>query len=436
MKKLGMLALAAVLVAMFTVPAWAIESEFGGYWRTRFYQQRNYSGDDQTNVDDFTGVDTRTRLYYTAIFNENLKFENRFEFNVTWGDNNGGDIGADGTAIFRIKHSYINANTGPVNWKVGIQGWQMARGFLFDDDASGIAANYKGETFEIPLYWIHAFEGDSTITDENDQDADYYGLFPKFSIGDMFKINPYFLYIYSSDASGWDRLVRPDASLPGNIDSYKSWYLGLDADADFGPASAWMTFIYNGGSIDRVVGQSLDNGGWLGALGGAFDLGMFDIHGQGFYATGDDDPRDDNQDAFFVPQGQSYYWSEIMGYGIFDNQASNNSPADQISNIWAVNLGATVKPMDKLKVRFDAWYAALVEDVYVRNGDTSRFDLPGYNAESSLGTELDLVVTYEVVENLNLDLVGAYLFAGKATTADSPDDANPWELGARLSLSF
>ena len=41
-----------------------------------------------------------------------------------------------------------------------------------------------------------------------------------------------------------------------------------------------------------------------------------------------------------------------------------------------------------------------------------------------------------LVQNLNLDLVGAYLFAGDATTMNADDDANPYEVGARLSLSF
>ena len=426
MKKLGMLALAAVLVAMFTIPAWAIESEFGGYWRTRFYQERNFTGEDQTEAQDFTGVDTRTRLYYTAIFNENLKFVNKFEFNTTWGDTNGGDIGADGTGHIRVKNSYIDANTGPVNWKVGIQGTVMARGFLFDDDFSGINVAYKGGMFEIPVVWIHAYEGDLAMgEDQNDKDADYYGIFPKFTIADMLKLNPYFLYIYSKDASGWSNLAI-DPALQGDIDDYKAWYLGIDADADFGPGSAWLTFIYQGGDVGfKSTDGSLDFGGWLAALGGSFDVGMFDIHGQGFYATGDKDKNDTDLEAFLIPAGQSYYWSEIMGLGIFDNQASNNAPGDKISNVWAANLGASVKPMDKLKVTLDVWYASLVEDIATPKGD-----------EDVLGTEVDLVVTYEVVQNLNLDLVGAYLFAGDATTMNSDDDANPWELGARLSLAF
>ena len=35
---------------------------------------------------------------------------------------------------------------------------------------------------------------------------------------------------------------------------------------------------------------------------------------------------------------------------------------------------------------------------------------------SDLGFEIDLVVTYELIDGLNLDLVGAYLFADDATT--------------------
>jgi hypothetical protein len=39
------------------------------------------------------------------------------------------------------------------------------------------------------------------------------------------------------------------------------------------------------------------------------------------------------------------------------------------------------------------------------------------------------------MDNLNLDVVAAYLFAGDATTGGS-NDANPVEIGTQLSLSF
>lgn len=432
MKKLGMLALAAVMVVMFTIPAWAIESEFGGYWRTRMYTNQNFTGEDETELRDATLVDTRTRLYYTAVFHENLKFVNKFEFDTAWGGGTLGDIGADGKEL-EIKNSYIDANTGPVNWKVGIQGARLARGFLFDDDFSGLQVAYKGETCEVPFIWVKAFEGTKAdfgnVQDGNDLDLDYYGLFPKFTLGGMATLNPYLLYVYSKDAvAAQDKYGLPFDSPLLDLDEVNTWFLGIDADLTFEMATLWFTGIYEGGEVDvKFQDNSADISAWLVALGGSVNLGIFDIHGQGFYASGDDDLTDDDLEQFTPPPGRSYYWAEIMGYGIFDNQVSANAPADNISNVWAANLGTTIKPMDKLKVTLDVWYASLVENTYIEGDD-------------DLGTEVDLIITYEIVPNLNLDLVGAYLFAGDATTrsaeALSVDDADPYEIGARLSLSF
>ena len=87
----------------------------------------------------------------------------------------------------------------------------------------------------------------------------------------------------------------------------------------------------------------------------------------------------------------------------------------------AANLGASFKAADKLTLGADLWYAQLVEDNAAGDND--------------LGTEVDLSADYELIEGLNLRVVGAYLFAGDATYKGA-NDANPWELGAQLSLSF
>ena len=55
-------------------------------------------------------ADTRTRLYYTAVLNDNLKFVNKFEWNATWGDFGVADISNDSTTSMRWKNSYIDAN--------------------------------------------------------------------------------------------------------------------------------------------------------------------------------------------------------------------------------------------------------------------------------------------------------------------------------------
>ncbi|OQW96914.1 MAG: hypothetical protein BWK74_07440 [Desulfobacteraceae bacterium A6] len=111
-----------------------------------------------------------------------------------------------------------------------------------------------------------------------------------------------------------------------------------------------------------------------------------------------------------------------MGSGVFDNHVSAGSCDIYVSNVLAANAGVTVNPTDKLSISFDLWYAKLDEE----------------NAfgEDELGLETDLKVTYRLVEGLSLDVIGAYLFAGDAVSADGKNEKDPYEFGTRLSLSF
>jgi hypothetical protein len=83
----------------------------------------------------------------------------------------------------------------------------------------------------------------------------------------------------------------------------------------------------------------------------------------------------------------------------------------------AFNAGVTLKPMDKITVTADAWYAMLAED-----------DAMG---EDELGLEFDGVLTYALMDNLSADFVLAYLVAG-----DAVGDDDVFEGGVRVSLKF
>lgn len=436
MKKLSVLLLAAAMVLAFTLPAAAIDHIFGGYWRVRAYSQQNFTGEDATEARDRSATDSRTRLYYTAKFSDDFQFVNKIEFDWTYGENSGsrggaamGDIGADGTDL-EIKNSYVDFNlmNRALNFKLGMQGYRFGRGFMFDDDFSGAVVTYKGKGFDIPFMWAKAYEGTypSRGVDRNDFDVDYLVLNPSFTAGG-FKLNPFFTYIYSENAAE-NNPFRNTLTLPAGstLNDVNVWYLGLNADYKFQGVNLWGTAIYQGGEVDVATAgttSSTDSSAYLFALGADGAFGPFGLHGQFFYASGDDDAADDDDDAFRPPVGASYYWSEIMGYGIFDQQVSQNSPADQISNVWAANIGADYKILPSLKATLDVWYAARAEEL-----------APGLDEE--LGTEVDLKLTYQVMKNLNLDLVGAYLFAGDSTNLDVADDENPYEIGARLALSF
>ena len=73
----------------------------------------------------------------------------------------------------------------------------------------------------------------------------------------------------------------------------------------------------------------------------------------------------------------------------------------------------------------------------------SRFDATHgtWSMSSNLGHEINLNITQNIVDKLNLDLVGAYLFQGDAFRAktdgiDYGTDDRTYELGARLQWSW
>lgn len=429
MKKFAILALAAVMVIALTVPAAALENEFGGFWRTRMISEGHFDGEEDDVTNDRV-VDTRTRLYYTAKINDNLKLVNKFEMDAVWGTGgvSYGDVGADGIAV-EVKNSYADFNVGPVNFTVGAQPYELFRGFAISDDASGIIARWKVlDNFVLAGSWLKNFEGGAGTG--NNEDLDTYTLTGALWFSENISIKPSISYARSSEA-----VIAPVLALGNNGANGSSLLVapfgeaevftyGFDFDASFDMFSLWVTAFGQTGDIETGAGD-VDFDAWLAAIGASANLGPVEVHGEFFYTPGDDDAADTDIENVFAPAA-SYYWSEIMGFGVFDRNTVSGSPGDRIYNLWAANLGATFKPMDKLKVAMDLWYAERDEDIVFA---------PGVE-EGELGTELDVRITYQLVEGLNLDLVGAYLWAGDAVSTDGSNDDDPYELGAQLSLSF
>lgn len=423
MKKIIASAVGLALVGGVAVTtASAVESQFGGYWRTRFtfddnlrdntpaYAVENEDGTVTTfGVNNDTGsnyiTDTRTRLYYTAKFSDNFKFVNKFEFDAVWGGpaSGYGDVSADGKD-FEIKNSYLDYTTGMMNAKVGVQGAIISRGFIFDEDFSGIVLTPDFGTVKMPILWATEIDEEArdaaSAIDNTDGDVHMFSVMPQIAISDTMQLTPHVTYLLGTSDEDTDL-----------------YWVGFDLDMKFDTVSAWATAIYNGGEAGDA-----DIEAFLVAAGA--DAGL--VHGQAFYASGDEDPDQDDYDAFVSAPGSSYYWSEIMGLGVFDNGTPVGVPVSpgtvegaggDVTNIWAVNLGVTLQPMDKLTAKFDVWYAQLAEE--------------NVNGDDELGLEFDGMLTYKLEDNLNLDFIFAYLVAD-----DAMGDEDIMEGGVRVSLSF
>jgi hypothetical protein len=430
MKKLLVFGLATLLVIAFCVPASALENVFGGYWRVRGYKMNDFSGDDDAgNDDDATQTTTRTRLYYTAILNDNLQFVNKFEMNAVFGGQDGdfndsyGDYGADGIAV-KVKNSYADFNTGPLEWQLGVMGGAIGRSLVFDNDFAGAQVVYRGSDNKWWLRgsWLKAYE--SGVGNTNKKDYDAVALESMFRLGEAGEIRPYVVYSWSKRFQGADAINGVSRIPDGN--NADIWWLGLDTDLTLGSVALYGSVV---GSLGTLDGQGNDDDtdlkGYVVLAGADIPLGPATIHTQGFYASGDAAEPDRGSDVNgYVGLSDSYYWSEIMGFGTLDDVAvSAGSPGDKLTNIWALNLGVTIKPFDKLSIRGDVWYAEKPQDDFITD-------------EKKLGVEGDLHINYQLVEGLNLELIGAYLWANDATSTDGNNDNDPYEVGFETSLSF
>jgi hypothetical protein len=436
MKKLSILALAALLVVALTVPAAALENEFGGAWDARFQTRSNYSGFDTGTDDSEQNVASRTRLYYTAKINDNLKLVNQFEMDAMWGSDNAsrdgeaatnrgyGQVAADGANI-EIRATYADFNTGPVNWTVGTQGYNLFRGYLIAEQGSGVIARWKiADPFILAASWLKVYEsnlGTTGFTNENG-DIDSYTLTGAFFFSENMSIKPSFNWVHSSESA-------QGSGVP-NFESLDRYTYGFDFDMMFDNFGLWATAIGQSGTQERFAASDLDYGGYLFALGGNVMLGPVEIYAEGAYSSGDDDGIADGDIDNFVAPFASHGWSELLGDGTL--WAEDVVPAgrpgvgdsyDQVTNLIYFGGGVNWSPMEKLTINPSIWYAMLDED--------------NATGDDKIGTEVDMVVTYQLVDGLNMEIIGAYLFAGDAfsdTAVKNDDDA--YEYGVRLSLSF
>lgn len=425
MKKLLVFGFALFLVAAFTLPAAAVEHKFGGFFRTRFLNYFNARGVEDTG--DIHLVDTRTRLFYTAVLNENLKFVFKNEFDADWGGGNYGQLAADGLD-HQVKNAYIDFNLGDFNFLIGTQGFVFARGLLVDEDASGISLIWRGNKNIIPaLYWFRLNEGDNSTAagGSNSQDSDIYHGMVVVKASKM-QIVPHFTYWYANDGNnaqpvGTDQI--PAGSIGTLHESLKIWWAGLDFSMKFDNFDFILGGIYNGGDVDDTV----DVEAYLLNAKAAAKFGNFGVHGEFIYATGDDN-TDNTVDAFIPTPGASYTWSEGYAKGDIDDQpfrsplAGGPFGSKEITDLMAFNLGASFNITKTWTAKFDFWNINLAEDNAVGDKD--------------IGNEISLKFKGKLAQNLDVLLVGAYMFAGDAFNGGVANEADPFELAMMLSISF
>ncbi len=444
--------LAAVALAM---PAFAVDFKYGGLYRLRWQSNDNLAdGQDKdkgTGFDDNGNwFDQRLRMLFTFVASENLQLVTHWEADTLWGRESpgagrhgGGDIGADATNL-EMKNVYLEFNVPntAMRAKLGVQGASFLKGWIFADDFSGAVVSTKLDPVRVTLGYAAAQNTDVTTTNENVDDfflaLDYAnGPFTAALVG-------WYQYAHDTNLSTYpDMSTGTIVSSSTAVTDNNLFNLGLSLGYKTDMMVLGLTGIKNFGSYDLVGGGSQDYTGWMLEGTADFMWNAWTFHLGAFYTSGDDDSvsafdNANDYDAFAYARGASYYWSEILGLGLLDvsvagsdhlnpkNQGAYRA-ADIPSNLWALNAGVVWKALPTTKVTLNYYYVATAEDVLAdaSTGDT----------DDTVGHEINLLVSQDLVDKLNLTLVGGYLFADDAYTIFKDDD-DAYELGAVLQWKF
>jgi hypothetical protein len=450
MKRFLFCLVALIGVMVLVAPAYAVEMQINGIKRVKAISYDNMDGDKDSD-DQNNFFHSRLRMYFTSVASENLKMVYKNEIDFNWGDSSGstvtdseghthasssrrgkgGGLGGDQVNL-ETKNVYLEfmVPDTPVKATLGLQGITLHKGWWISDDASAARFDMNFDPVAITLAYVNA--QDSDFTDSSDDvwqlhaSAGYKAenMDARFSVGyekgSNDRENPAF---NSDDAVDADN--NPER-LDSSIESDDFYQVMGEFSMSFDMVSFFVIAAKNFGEVKGEGGaDDVDYNGYMAHVGVDFALDLATIGVQFIYTSGDEEDSD-GEDNYRSFSGETFSWAEIPSDGYLWEA---NSDMSQIggdntpSNMWALNVGADLKPTDTTSIALDIWYINMVEKRTV-----------GDDEEDEVGTEVDLKLTQKVYDNLDCLIIGSYMFAEDGYGAGGGDDG--WILALGLNYKF
>ncbi len=424
------------LSLVFSASAFAVDLKFSGeYYVAGMYQDRTTFKKDKANEGPSTAFYyQRLRLRTELIVSPGLKIVTRFDaMERAWGaprstpgavmDSQSSGTRAENENI-AFDWAYLEY-TSPVGlFMVGIQddgGW----GTIFADTSAprGIvlwAVQQGGLTAFMSLVKV-SDKSRTAINTKNltDNDADKYqfGALYEWKGGQAGLLGIY--YREASNRGNVNPTPPPvDAGMLGNV-----YVLQPYAIVNLGPVKIQTELDYAWGNIkyDTITGQDMRVDNLVGWVDVGANLNQFYFGGSVAYVSGNDFSNPNVIKGGFLTGGmdwnptlllfnnERHYWAgSIAGHGLTSSNMNFVSTAFGLNdtgmyNAWFFQGRAGIKPIDKLDIMASVSYAM-----------ADKKSLPiGADAVSNVyGTEIDLIGTYKITNNLSYMLGAGYLFTG------------------------
>jgi len=208
---------------------------------------------------------------------------------------------------------------------------------------------------------------------------------------------------------------------------------GANASAKLGPAAVDVFAAYQMGEFDA----DQDLKGYMFGTTGKVKIANGAVNFAGFYLSGDTSTATGDVGSFQT-SGRTYtYFNPANMWLLIRNGQAVNSSSSVLANdmtiggrgMWGAFAGYEGK-VDKLFYNVNAGYAETAHAVDAQE-------------EKSLGTEVNMQIGYNIFDNLQVSVAGAYLILGDAlggnatqTLTGTVDADNPWMGNVQLSYTF
>jgi hypothetical protein len=424
MKKCLSAVVAVCLVVLLAVPAMALDTKFSGQYRVRGFYNSNQSLDDNDANDSY--LDMRFRLRTDFIVSDHLTVTTRFDAldNKRFGNPDRDTSDSDNIDFDR---AFMSLNTDIGTFMGGrMQGGTW--GTLFNDtEGERDRLRWHNKFGDLTLYAIYEknAEGDGNNppleiqgNEVDDEDYDIYYLGAAYK---MENISAGLLYGYVNNKSVPTRSDKYHLFIPYVI-------------GQFGPFGFSSELRYNGfGERDNDFGlEDQDFEQLAFNVEGTYSMDMFQFELGYVYVRGQDENDNDIQGyAGGIGDDWQKVWiltnSEDDGIAGNLGGIGNLSTEGGLTGVTGAQLfygGVTVRPMEKLDIKFLVAYAEA--------------DETPAGIDKEFGWEYDLFLNYKIFDNLTYSFIAAYLDAGQfwEEATERNDREDNFHLFHQLSLAF
>jgi hypothetical protein len=271
-----------------------------------------------------------------------------------------------------------------------------------------------------------AFPGPNP-TEGGDEDQNFYGAYAQWKPGKQ-TVDAYLLYLEDNSPEVAARGVGAGTPIEVHAtdDNLELWTAGVRLK---GPVTALGGFDYGfEGAYQFGDGADLDIRAYAlhGELGYALPLFLKSrLSVEANYATGDDDPTDDDFETF-----SNLFPTNHLHYGYMDRISWSNAEN------YALKLDSKIT--EKLSAKLHAWFFRLAEeeDALFHAGGGTILGPGQAGGEDEIGQEIDLVATYKYNEVLTFEGAYAHFFVGDAVEEARPEAEDADFAYLQMNLKF